>query len=372
MAAPFSLADLGVYDANSFIKNADAGRRDRTLAELGQFAAQGDYKGAEAAAWRGGEPEYASHLAGLSQDQQERLADEAAVFAISTDNEQAWEAARQQWAAKGYELPPFAGRQVVINQAVGATEALRMQRQAMESDRNYQLQLRQENRLSQPKPPEAPDIAEFYDEATGQPYKAQWNPQTRAYERVGGVKAPSNGMSFTSNPDGTMTVTQGGTGGKLTEADGKSALYATRAAGALPLINTYGNSLTDLPQSFVGSTPVVGNYFRDANYQRAEQAGREFLQAILRKDTGAAITKEETAEYGNVYLPRPGDTPEVLTQKAAARDRALQALIAGMPPQAILNAEKALGTSLPSPPVPGGQRETPGGASSGSDPLGIR
>ena len=66
------------------------------------------------------------------------------------------------------------------------------------------------------------------------------------------------------------------------------------------------------------------------------------VQAILRKDTGAAITKEETEEYGSVYLPRPGDSPDVLAQKKVSRTRALEALKAGMTPQAILAQEKAL------------------------------
>ena len=74
----------------------------------------------------------------------------------------------------------------------------------------------------------------------------------------------------------------------------------------------------------------------------AEQAGKEFLQAILRKDTGAAITPAETSEYGSVYLPRPGDTPELLAQKRVSRMRALEAIKAGMPPAAILAQERAL------------------------------
>ena len=68
----------------------------------------------------------------------------------------------------------------------------------------------------------------------------------------------------------------------------------------------------------------------------------EFLQAILRKDTGAAITKEEQVEYGKVYLPQPGDSAALLAQKKASRSRALEAIKAGMPPQALLYVEKAL------------------------------
>ncbi len=200
-------------------------------------------------------------------------------------------------------------------------------------------QLEIENlRNPQAKPPE---IETLFDETTGQEYKAKWNPQTQQFERVGGLKADKGGLSVTTNPDGTVSVTQG-VGRPLTEGQSKDTVFATRAEGTLPIIDKYGDALTSLPESVGGSVPVVGNYAKSKDYQLAEQAGKEFLQAILRKDTGAAITPAETSEYGSVYLPRPGDTPELLAQKRVSRMRALEAIKAGMPPAAILAQERAL------------------------------
>lgn len=150
------------------------------------------------------------------------------------------------------------------------------------------------------------------------------------------------GMSFQTNPDGTVTFQQGANIKPLTEGQSKDTVFATRAEGSLPLIDKYGGALTSLGESVGGQTPVVGNYLKSPEFQQAEQAGKEFLQAILRKDTGAAITPAETNEYGSVYLPRPGDSKELLEQKRLSRLRALEALKAGMPPQAILQQEKAL------------------------------
>lgn len=149
------------------------------------------------------------------------------------------------------------------------------------------------------------------------------------------------GMSLQTNPDGTITFQQGNIK-PMTEAQSKDTVYATRAEGALPIIDNLGNALTSLPETMAGGVPVVGNYAKSPEFQQAQQAGLEFLQAILRKDTGAAITAEETASYGQTYLPRPGDSPEVLGQKKQSRRRALDAIKAGMPPQAILAQEKAL------------------------------
>lgn len=203
------------------------------------------------------------------------------------------------------------------------------------------------NRAARP-----PQVETFYDEATGQPYNAQWNAESGTWERVGGVKAPS-GMSITTNPDGTVSVTQGPTGGKMTEANSKDMVYATRAAGALPTIDQMGDSLTSLGETVGGNAPVVGNYMKSPEFQQAEQAGKEFLQAILRKDTGAAITKQEVDEYGSVYLPRPGDSPEVLAQKKVSRQRALRALAAGIPADLMLRLEQS-GVEIPGATSEGG------------------
>lgn len=151
------------------------------------------------------------------------------------------------------------------------------------------------------------------------------------------------GMSLQVDPNtGAVTFQQGGNIKPMTEAQSKDAVYATRAAGALPLVDQFGDALTDLKGKAADSIPLVGNYMKSEAYQKAEQAGREFLQAVLRKDTGAAITSQEMDQYGSVYLPQPGDSKPVLDQKKAARLRALEAMKAGMTPQAILAQEQAL------------------------------
>jgi alkylated DNA nucleotide flippase Atl1 len=186
----------------------------------------------------------------------------------------------------------------------------------------------------------APDIVEMYDGPTGQPYKARWDPKSKTFDRVGGIKAPAGGNQLSVTlPDGTV-INQGT--GKLTELDSKGATYATRAAGALPLVDQYGDALLSFGENVAGRAPLIGNFMKSPDYQRAQQASDEFLQAILRKDTGAAITKEEKGEYGLVYIPQPGDSPQVLQQKKVSRTRAYEALRAGMSPSAILAQEQAL------------------------------
>jgi hypothetical protein len=159
--------------------------------------------------------------------------------------------------------------------------------------------------------------------------------------RQGASPAPKEqapGMSVTL-PDGT-TMAMGGKA--LTEGQSKDSVYFTRASGAIPKLDRYGEALTQITGRIGSATEQAGgNAIKSKEYQLAEQAGLEFLQAILRKDTGAAITKEEQSEYGRVYLPQPFDSPELLDQKKASRARALAAIRLGLPPDAIINAERA-------------------------------
>lgn len=187
----------------------------------------------------------------------------------------------------------------------------------------------------------APETQTFYDEQ-GREYRAQWNPESSSWERVGGSKLPS-GMTIRTNPDGTFELIQGQAGGNLTEAQSKDAVYSTRARGALTTLDKFDTALTSLPERAAEYDPTgLSRSVQSPEFQQARQSGDEFLQAILRKDTGAAITSDEMASYGRTYLPAPGDGPELLAQKRVARSRALAALESGMPPQAILNQEKAL------------------------------
>ncbi|SDG18910.1 hypothetical protein [Pelagibacterium luteolum] len=183
----------------------------------------------------------------------------------------------------------------------------------------------------------------------------------------------SGGTSLSVTPDGGVTFSQGGGTRPLTEQQSKDAVYATRAAGALGTLNEYDTELTNFVQGAMGNDPtglIRGQ--QSAEYQVADVAGREFLAAILRKDSGAAIQEYEMQNYGAMFLPRPGDTPATIEYKRLARQRAQEALEAGMSPQAIINQENALRASGGTAPFQVNGQPQPGGAGGSSDPLGIR
>jgi hypothetical protein len=57
-----------------------------------------------------------------------------------------------------------------------------------------------------------------------------------------------------------------------------------------------------------------------------DQAERNFVNAVLRRESGAAISKSEFESAEEQYFPRPGDSPEVIAQKKANRMQALAGL----------------------------------------------
>ena len=72
---------------------------------------------------------------------------------------------------------------------------------------------------------------------------------------------------------------------------------------------------------------ALPNWAKPAWFQRQEQAERNFVNAILRKESGAAISEEEFENARKQYFPQAGDSPEVLEQKKANRETVMNSMI---------------------------------------------
>jgi hypothetical protein len=60
--------------------------------------------------------------------------------------------------------------------------------------------------------------------------------------------------------------------------------------------------------------------------QKAEQAQRDFVNAVLRRESGAAISQSEFDNARIQYFPQTGDSPEVKAQKATNRKTAIEGI----------------------------------------------
>jgi hypothetical protein len=124
----------------------------------------------------------------------------------------------------------------------------------------------------------------------------------------------------------------GKNGGKLTEGERTSAYHASRAADTLAVlqqIEESGYNPADIGREARGIRIPFSQYrpFQNQEDKAYEQAQREFIASVLRKETGAAVTEKEFEDYSSIYFPRPGDGDEVKAQKSAARERAVGNLI---------------------------------------------
>lgn len=122
--------------------------------------------------------------------------------------------------------------------------------------------------------------------------------------------------------------------GKMNEAQNKDALYSSRMMNAErvfrePAVTAAGQSRTERGLS---KLPVFGNSFVSENYQKYDQAQRDFINATLRRESGAAISQSEFDNAEKQYFPQPGDSAAVLKQKQQNRLEAIRGFASGAGP----------------------------------------
>ncbi len=82
----------------------------------------------------------------------------------------------------------------------------------------------------------------------------------------------------------------------------------------LGLLNQYGNKYSP-------------NFLKSPDMQRMDQAQRDFVNSVLRRESGAAISPSEFSSAEKQYFPQPGDSSEVMAQKRENRMNALRGIV---------------------------------------------
>ena len=112
----------------------------------------------------------------------------------------------------------------------------------------------------------------------------------------------------------------------MTTDQAKSAGYADRMQASNQIIGAKISAGTSRIERGAASVPLIGNSLVSADYQQLEQAQRDFINAKLRQESGAAIAESEFENARKQYFPQPGDGPEVIAQKARNRDLVIQGM----------------------------------------------
>lgn len=118
-------------------------------------------------------------------------------------------------------------------------------------------------------------------------------------------------------------------GGKVTEAQAKDGLYASRIFQSEKILRDVEAAGTDPWEKAKSKVPLVGNYMVSGDYQKYDQAQRDFINATLRRESGAVIADSEFANANKQYFPQPGDKPETIAQKQRNRAEAARGIAAG-------------------------------------------
>lgn len=111
----------------------------------------------------------------------------------------------------------------------------------------------------------------------------------------------------------------------------KAALVAPRAIAAAETMDKLGTK-SKLAAKGAQKLPLIGQFFTSDDQQELEQAGNVLATAILRLESGAAVSKQEAENYAKQFTPQPFDSDDLLAQKAELRRIAVDRLKAAAAP----------------------------------------
>jgi hypothetical protein len=216
--------------------------------------------------------------------------------------------------------PRLAFQQKQADRELGL-QSQRFEESKRQADRQFGLESEKFN-LAKSQAEEKPAITWQKDQNdVPQPYlqdpKNKANPVT-PLKIPGGTDAPGNPFAV---------------GGPMKEHEGKSALFADRAATAHEAITKFEN-INRGATGFVGGvaekTPYIGepvmNIVGTSERGQFMNAKRSFINALLRRESGAAIAAGEFSSYDKEYFPQPGDDAKQIEQKRLHRAEVINGL----------------------------------------------
>jgi hypothetical protein len=184
-------------------------------------------------------------------------------------------------------------------------------------------------------PPNSP-LRATYDAAISKETTRPVAPVTNVYSTtaVAGVDEQGNPIFFQpSKSGGQPSIIEGVRPAPkgMNESQAKAAGFADRLVEANPVLET---GPVGLEAGFLAGLPGgVGNLALTDQQQVFLQAERNFINSVLRRESGAVISEEEFKNARQQYIPQPGDSPAVLEQKRKNRNTVLNSLQRDAGPQ---------------------------------------
>jgi len=117
----------------------------------------------------------------------------------------------------------------------------------------------------------------------------------------------------------TAAARAGGAGGKPTADQWKAATFAKRLEQAEEVFSNLVGKGYDRTQRSESMRTLLPGEMQGEDLKSQDQAERNFVNSVLRRESGAAISASEFKSAEQQYFPRPGDDAQTLQQKAANR-----------------------------------------------------
>jgi len=122
----------------------------------------------------------------------------------------------------------------------------------------------------------------------------------------------------------------------LNDTQAKALQFGSRMQASEGILDRMAAAGVNQPGLIKRGADAIGlgaaaNWTQSAEQQQVEQAQRDFINAALRRESGAAIADSEFANARQQYFPQPGDSPEVIAQKKQNRALATRGIVAEVP-----------------------------------------
>lgn len=182
----------------------------------------------------------------------------------------------------------------------------------------------------------------------------QWNPDTKSWVEIargpafkqdedkapagfGFIRDAKGNKQFDANGNPLLTNLTGGPADKSlnpTEQQANAYTFSNRMEKSDQILKDLEGKYNPLAisaktsaiTSNIPGAQTIINSQMSPESQKAEQAQRDFVNAVLRRESGAAISQSEFDNARIQYFPQTGDSPEVKAQKATNRKTAIEGI----------------------------------------------
>jgi hypothetical protein len=127
-------------------------------------------------------------------------------------------------------------------------------------------------------------------------------------------------FSYLLSPKEKTNLGIGISGEKITDAQRTLSGYTSRVKQAEPTLKSLETSISGMNLVSFEAQIKLPAAMQSAEIQQYMQAARNFINAVLRRESGAVISPSEFSEARQQYLPQPGDKPATLQLKENNRN----------------------------------------------------